>query len=137
MSASLTIRPAHPYPTGHVAVLEVGALCLPGILLVFALLAHEWLPAAVAFLILIGLAGQEWRNWRRAGISVEGGQILVCSPLGYRRTIPAGDVDRMLRAGSNVFFMSRTGKRLGAFPAGTFSKQQIEALAAQLGVDLF
>lgn len=115
---------------------EVVGLCLPGGLLVFLLLAHQWWSAGVAFLLLVGLIIRYLRDWSRTAITIQFDQIVVHSPYGFRRTIAVEEVDGMLRAGSNVYFLDRTGARLGAFPAGVFTLSQIESLAAELGIEI-
>ena len=136
MSSSLTIRPERSFPSGQIALLEFLGLCLPGGLLVFSLLAHEWWTSAFAFLILAGLVARFRLDWGRTAITVQSGQIQVSSPYGFRREIPAAEVDQILRAGSNLYFVSGTGERLGAFPAGILTSAQLQRLATHLGVEV-
>lgn len=136
MTSSLTIRPERTFPSGQVALLEMLVLCLPGAVFVLSLVAHQWMTSAVAILLLIGLVWREGLDWRHTAVTVLLGQIRISSPYGFRREIPVGEVDRMLRAGSNVYFLSKTGARLGAFPAGIFTRTQVECLANYLGVEV-
>lgn len=135
MTSQLTIRPERPFPYRHVALLEAAGLCLPGGLLVFSVLSRDWSTAVVACFLLLWLAWWEWRTWGRTGVTIHSGTIRVSSPYGVRRDIAAEEVDRLLRAGTNVYFLSRTGARLGAFPSGVFTNAELERLASHLGVE--